>query len=720
MTTNSAQARSCRAVLMPALIALFAATTSPLVASDSGRDLHPREAFVEDLGPRFPADWTDAASRPISGNAHHWSELAGVPFIRDVHIDLRGVPLDLDADGRVDITVSRKVDLKGGMLANPDVFGLVATPDDPAGKPGLFSISTGFSGIREEMDPVSRKGTGRYGFSCSACHGGVPTPGARGVYGYPSASFDWGLALAGSDALTPDFVIDLDRDGKPDAEGAIAKRHRLEESARLDLDRDGKVTIREFRGALRYEPCESVQARLLLAGPGRLDLSHEFGQDETVPGIMRIAYAEGVDDWVKRLRPAYFNPVSVPSVRGLAGVAALNHSGNDTSLDIDYVERVGELTGKPLLGVASWLGTDSIDRSFLNRLIAIDKRIIETFAQDADYWPGLAWSDALSLDRDMESAAFLEDVPASFNTRALREALLAEPPDVAHPSGLDPAKVARGREIFSRSIVGKVRNQHVLFRPPAEKAVEGLGRNLYLAPIDATRPLSDLIDVKCATCHNYTCSEARVDMRKEPDVHARCAECHAPCPKGPTGTAVPGDGPGEAGWTVWNEASCARCHDAHPAFGYQSYSRTFLMPFDTDGDGVIRGDEADDGRAGGIGTDSMYMVNPQHLVLEYVGLDDGANPPRVEKLPRAFGWIRVSPLRGTFATAPYLHNGSVPTLGDLLRKPEDRPKTFAVGNPSQGFVFDTALPGNRNTGHAFGTELSEPEKDALVEFLRSL
>jgi cytochrome c peroxidase len=116
----------------------------------------------------------------------------------------------------------------------------------------------------------------------------------------------------------------------------------------------------------------------------------------------------------------------------------------------------------------------------------------------------------------------------------------------------------------------------------------------------------------------------------------------------------------------------------------------------------------------------MYMVNPQNLVLEYVGLDDGARPPRIDKLPRAFGWIRVAPLRGAFATAPYLHNGSVPTLDDLFKRPADRPKTFAVGNPSQAFVYDTALPGNRNTGHAFGTELTEDEKAALVEFLKSL
>ena len=69
-----------------------------------------------------------------------------------------------------------------------------------------------------------------------------------------------------------------------------------------------------------------------------------------------------------------------------------------------------------------------------------------------------------------------------------------------------------------------------------------------------------------------------------------------------------------------------------------------------------------------------------------------------------------------WATAPFLHNGSVPTVYDLLSPVADRPKTFRVGSreydteklglkqPDSGFwVFDTSKPGNRNTGHEFNT-----------------
>jgi Lipase (class 3)/RoxA-like, cytochrome c-like len=96
----------------------------------------------------------------------------------------------------------------------------------------------------------------------------------------------------------------------------------------------------------------------------------------------------------------------------------------------------------------------------------------------------------------------------------------------------------------------------------------------------------------------------------------------------------------------------------------------------------------------------------------------------------------AKPLVGIWATAPYLHNGSVPTIWDLLTPPKDRPKTFFVGQRefdpdhlglSQQFgpdarhaLFDTALTGNHNTGHDFETDLPRSDKDALIAFLKSL
>jgi hypothetical protein len=94
------------------------------------------------------------------------------------------------------------------------------------------------------------------------------------------------------------------------------------------------------------------------------------------------------------------------------------------------------------------------------------------------------------------------------------------------------------------------------------------------------------------------------------------------------------------------------------------------------------------------------------------------------------------PLDGIWARAPYLHNGSVPTMRDLLEPPAARPARFYRGydvydQARMGFVhdvageggkryflYDTALPGNSNHGHYYGTGLSAEEKDAIVEYMK--
>jgi hypothetical protein len=95
------------------------------------------------------------------------------------------------------------------------------------------------------------------------------------------------------------------------------------------------------------------------------------------------------------------------------------------------------------------------------------------------------------------------------------------------------------------------------------------------------------------------------------------------------------------------------------------------------------------------------------------------------------------PLDGVWLRAPYLHNGSVPTLRDLLKPSEDRPTVFwrgydvydyeAVGfvasGPDaerEGFRFDTAARGNGRQGHEYGTRLAPADKLDLLEYLKTL
>jgi hypothetical protein len=100
------------------------------------------------------------------------------------------------------------------------------------------------------------------------------------------------------------------------------------------------------------------------------------------------------------------------------------------------------------------------------------------------------------------------------------------------------------------------------------------------------------------------------------------------------------------------------------------------------------------------------------------------------------GYVSV-PLEGLWLRAPYLHNGSVPTLTDLLEPVERRPARFWRGydvyDPAKvgfvsdgpeaqrlGTVYDTTRPGNANTGHSYATDLPADSKRALLEYLKTL
>lgn len=122
----------------------------------------------------------------------------------------------------------------------------------------------------------------------------------------------------------------------------------------------------------------------------------------------------------------------------------------------------------------------------------------------------------------------------------------------------------------------------------------------------------------------------------------------------------------------------------------------------------------------------------------------GGRDPRDAKI-RASLIYKARPLNGIWAVAPYLHNGSVPTLDALLSPDDDaRPAQFWMGSKTfdpvnVGYagtkiagatVFDTTIPGNANTGHRFkdgpkgkgviGPSLSAEERAQIIEYLKSL
>jgi hypothetical protein len=112
--------------------------------------------------------------------------------------------------------------------------------------------------------------------------------------------------------------------------------------------------------------------------------------------------------------------------------------------------------------------------------------------------------------------------------------------------------------------------------------------------------------------------------------------------------------------------------------------------------------------------------------LEAVGYE----PPK-EFGVRSTGKYFAASLGGIWARSPYLHNGSVRTMQELLTAPAQRAKTFHRGSQEYDanqmgytdgglYVFDTEGEGNSNAGHDYGTKLSAEQKRELMEYLKTL
>jgi len=168
-----------------------------------------------------------------------------------------------------------------------------------------------------------------------------------------------------------------------------------------------------------------------------------------------------------------------------------------------------------------------------------------------------------------------------------------------------------------------------------------------------------------------------------------------------------------------------RCADCHGTYGDELFSDDWTYP-----NRVVRLDK--------IGTDPEYA-----RALTESGLHDWFNTswyattePTAHAEPQ-LGYI-APPLDGVWITAPYFHNGSVPTLEGVLdssKRPTYWRRTFrdddynpdAPGwnhtvedGPVDTNTYDTTIPGYGNGGHTYGDTLSERQRKAVVEYLKTL
>jgi len=186
------------------------------------------------------------------------------------------------------------------------------------------------------------------------------------------------------------------------------------------------------------------------------------------------------------------------------------------------------------------------------------------------------------------------------------------------------------------------------------------------------------------------------------------------------------------------QAECGSCHGTRDA------------PFATEGDGSRVGTvtpieqvATDRNRLDSYTVElaaaqnSLYAGFPEdpEACLETPDDTDDCYPARFSHFRKTNGYANM-PLDGLWLRAPYLHNGSVPTLHDLLELPEERPHSFYTGYTvydyenvgfvtagaeaaEEGWLLDTTVRGNGNGGHLYGTGLPPAEKRALLEYLKT-
>jgi len=166
----------------------------------------------------------------------------------------------------------------------------------------------------------------------------------------------------------------------------------------------------------------------------------------------------------------------------------------------------------------------------------------------------------------------------------------------------------------------------------------------------------------------------------------------------------------EQGWALY-QANCADCHQ-----------------FGAEGVGKVTNIEE-------IGTARHRLDSfTSGLVTKFHSVNEGLF--KFDAYSKTDGYANL-PLDGVWARAPYLHNGSAADLWQLLTPPAERIQEFYRGYPvydpvNLGFVRDSAeakkvgflqkasVAGNGNGGHTYGTDLTDDETWALIEYLKTL
>jgi len=232
------------------------------------------------------------------------------------------------------------------------------------------------------------------------------------------------------------------------------------------------------------------------------------------------------------------------------------------------------------------------------------------------------------------------------------------------------------------------------------------------------------IEMTASTLCTDSVEEAKKIDAYFPDVAAFIASIVPPAFEGPVDAAL-----ADQGKTVF-ESTCSRCHGTYGPTG--EYPNLILSLAE-------------------VGTDPLLAEAPTQFSAAFVKWFNDSFYGEIASFESHQGYV-APPLDGIWATAPYLHNGSIPTLEALLDSSK-RPKYWTRkldadgGYDSNDYddaalgwrftaldhgqaeephiavrrrIYDTTLLGYSNTGHTFGDSLSTDERKALIEYLKTL
>lgn len=170
-----------------------------------------------------------------------------------------------------------------------------------------------------------------------------------------------------------------------------------------------------------------------------------------------------------------------------------------------------------------------------------------------------------------------------------------------------------------------------------------------------------------------------------------------------------------------------RCASCHGTYGNEDNYPNLVIDLET------------------VGTDPAYARQAHGESDRFMRWFNQSWYGEISQARPAPGYI-APPLDGIWATAPFLHNGSVPTLRALLDSSErpaywlhpsgsprfdeeavgwkyrepDHGKNGATDEKQRKRIYDTTLPGHSNAGHTFGDPLDDAQRQALLEYLKSL